>query len=314
MKNFLANAADFARAAADELGRHLPGGPVHADVVPAAARRCNRGRRCAASERVTGPDGKPLTEPDGKPVLTGGPCLRDLCDTCERATAAALLAVPALYLDLENAMRPTTAPNGSGRITAKVTGSPMQINGRALHLQETVHQLLTVWEDAVRDTARLSPITRRDEDPWERTKRRPQAGRETVAAARLLTAHLSAWVVHRPIEYAITQSTADPEDPRAEPDMHSPIYITQAGWEAAAALIDWTHHVRAALGVINPPIRRGEPCMYCEVRSIIEINGSDEIRCDNCHRTWDRDEYAGKVRGFEPYLRSLAKRSKTQGA
>lgn len=291
--------------------------PVH-DPAPITAHRCERGHRCADAERVLGPNGMPLTQPDGKPVLTGAPCDRPLCGTCERAAARALDDVPSLWADLQTAMRPETSQGGTGRRTSKVTGSPMQVNGRALHLQETVHQLLTVWEDAVRDTARLSPVLRSDEDPWESSrpaqtfrhrKRRAPADAETFAAARLLADHLTAWVVHQPIEYALTQSTADPDDPRAEPDLDSAIYVTQSGWEAAAALIDWKQRVRAALGVTNPPIRRDDPCMYCEVRAVVEINGEDQIRCENCNHHWTREEYATKVRGFEPYLRSLAKRT-----
>lgn len=262
--------------------------------------RCLRGERCEAKVRCD------------QGELHGAPADRPLCDTCERAVKTALDVVPRLFVDLENALPPgSTRPSGGQR--PKVTGSPLGVAGRPLHLQESVHQLLTVWEDAVRDLAGLSPVVRRDEDPWERTKRRARASVETAAAAKLLGAHLTAWLVHGPIEYAVTSSTADPDDPKAQPS-DEPIYVTQCGWEAAVALLDWKGRARSTLGVTKAITVRDEPCMYCEARTIVEEAGDDAIRCATCNRSWPREEYHARVRGFEPYLRKLAKEGKVKRA
>lgn len=326
---------DLARAALDEILTHaFPGahavpdddlcsrGPACGNLGRGsctAVLRCNRGDRCldAVELNVKTPPGK-------KKAKVGAPAARPLCDHCERAVAQVLAEVPKLYLDLENALPPGTVPL-SGGSRRKITGSPLGINGRAVHLQETVHQLLTTWEDAVRDTAGLSTVLRQDEDPWEtlrpavdrpRPKRRARASTETVAAAKLLGAYLTAWIVHLPVEYAITRSTADPDDPKAKPT-DDPQYVTQAGWEAAAALIDWKHQVRATIGMTTPAVKRAEPCMYCEVKAVVEEAGHagyDQIHCRSCNRSWPRHEYLAKVRGFEPYLRSLAKTSAPKGS
>lgn len=249
--------------------------------------RCRRGDRCAARTRC-----------DQK-EWHAAPTDRPLCDTCERATAAVLADVPYLYLDLENALPPGSVPptaGGPGR--GKITGSPLGINPGAAHLQEQARQLLTAWEDAIRTTAGYSTIDRRAARP----------GRETQRAAAFLARHLTAWVVHRPITIALTATTADPDDPKAQPT-DQPITVTQAGWEAAAWLIDWRHRVRATIGVTTPARQRDEPCMYCEVRAVVEVAsdaGYDQIRCEACQRTWPRDDYLRRVRGFEPYLRKLA--------
>ncbi|NUS58635.1 MAG: hypothetical protein HOV66_27860 [Streptomycetaceae bacterium] len=261
--------------------------------------RCLRGDRCTAAVRLG---------TDKRHITVGAPADRALCPTCERAVADVLRQVPQLYVDLEQAMPNRVTVNGGGKTTAR-TGSPLLTNGRALHLQETVHQLLTAWEDIVRDTAGLSMVLRRDQDPWERSFRRPVAGRETQRAAELLGFYLTAWLVHAPVEYAITATTADPDDPRAEPT-DEPQYVVQAGWQAASALLDWRGRGRSALGQTRAVVQRDEPCMWCEVRAVTETAGDDVVRCENCQHTWTRDQYAALVRGFEPYLRKLAKTTK----
>lgn len=282
-----------------ERGDHRP---VTADASCSVQLRCSRGRACAAAEV--------LAVGDEQRVKVGAPAARPLCDTCERAVTSVLADVPKLYADLEQAMPHRSSRGSSSGARSGPLGSPLMLNGRALHLQEDVHQLLTVWEDVVRDAAGLSPVTRTDEDPWERTKRRGLAGRETQMAARLLAAHLTAWLVHPPIEYAVTRSTADPDDPRAAPELDAPVYVTEAGWKAADRLLSWKYRVRSTLGLTQATTLRDEPCMYCEVRAVVETAGDDHIRCNACGRTWIREEYHARVRGFEPYLRKLAKKTK----
>lgn len=275
--------------------------PVTADASCAVQLRCSRGRACSAAEL--------LSIDDDQRVKVGAPAARSLCDACERAVASVLADVPKLYSDLEQAMPHRASTSSSGARSGPL-GSPMLVNSRALHLQEVVHQILTVWEDVVRDAAGLSPVVRTDEDPWERTKRRGLAGRETQLAARLLAAHLTAWLVHPPIEYAVTRSNADPDDPRVAPELDTPVYVNEAGWKAAARLLSWRNRVRSTLGLTRATTLRDEPCMYCEVRAVVETAGDDHIRCDACGRTWTREEYHARVRGFEPYLRKLAKKAK----
>lgn len=268
-------------------------GDLVAAHVTAAVHRCERGPRCHNA-----------TQTDPAAPKQGAICDRVLCDTCERHVARALHEVPRLYVDLELMIAPGLAGKTDRPIVTGSRGRPIPPNAHALHLQETVHDLLCQWEDTVRDTAGLTPVTRRDEDPWERSKRRPRAAVETCAAARLLAAHLTAWLVHGPVEWAVTQSTADPDDPRAEPS-DVPQLVEQDGVGAAEALLDWKQAVRHAAGVTRLVTRRDEPCMYCEVRAIVVDNGADDVRCESCHRSWPREEYLGKVRGFAPYLRRL---------
>jgi hypothetical protein len=54
--------------------------------------------------------------------------------------------------------------------------------------------------------------------------------------------------------------------------------------------------------------------MYCEVKAVVEEAGDDAIRCESCKRSWPREEYHARVRGFEPYLRKLAKEGKVKTA
>ena len=275
--------------------------PSATDAVCAVRLRCNRGRACAAAELISVGDQR---------VKVGAATDRPLCESCERTVAAVLADVPKLFVDLEQTLPHRTSIGGSGGERSGPLGSPLLVNGRALHLQETVHQLLTVWEDVVRDAAGLSSVARTDEDPWERTKRRGLAGRETQMAARLLAAHLAVWLAHPPAEYAVARSNADPDDPRGTPALDTPIYIKEAGWRAADRLLTWRSRVRVSLGLTRATTRRDEPCMYCEVRAVVETAGDDHIRCEACGRTWVREEYHAKVRGFEPYLRKLARQSK----
>ena len=259
-----------------------------------AVHRCERGPHCHNTE--------PVTDPDGTIRKQGALCDRPLCDTCERQIARTLDEVPRLYVDLELILAPGLLAKADRPMVTGSRGRPIPVNAYALHLQETVHLLLTVWEDVVRATAGLSQVQRRD--VWDPSRRRNRAAVETAAAARLLGAHLTAWLVHGPVTYMVTTSTQDPDDPKAQPS-DAPILAAQDGVGAAIALLDWKQHVRRAAGVTKLVTRRDEPCMYCEVRAIVVDNGADHIRCEGCHRSWPRDEYLGKVRGFAPYLRRL---------
>jgi hypothetical protein len=262
--------------------------------VTAAVHRCERGPHCR--------DAQTVTEADGTSSKQGAMCDRPLCDTCERQVARTLSEVPRLYVDLELIIGAGLTANADRPQVTGSKGRPLPVNAHALHLQETVHGLLCQWEDTVRHAAGLSPVTRRDR--WDPTRRRSRAAVETAAAARLLAAHLTAWLVHGPIVWATTAGTADPDDPKAQPS-DVPQLVEQDGVAAAVQLLDWKQQVRHAAGVTRLVTRRDEPCMYCEVRAIVVDNGADDVRCEACHRSWPRDEYLGKVRGFAPYLRRL---------
>lgn len=263
-------------------------------MIETVVHRCERGARCQAAETTI--------EPDGSKIKRGAACDRPLCDTCERQVASTLDEVPRLYVDLELMIAPGIPGKTDRPMVSGSKGRPIPLNAHALHLQETVHHLLTRWEDIVRQTAGLTAVVRLDW--WDPSRRRNRAAVETAAAARTLGAHLTAWLVHGPVEYAVTAGTADPDDPKAQPS-DIQIVVEQDGVTAAIALLDWKHSVRHAAGVTKLVTRRDEPCMYCEVRAIVVDNGSDHVRCEACHRSWPRDEYLGKVRGFAPYLRKL---------
>lgn len=237
-------------------------------------RRCQRAERCRASEV--------LIDGDERRRL-GAPCDRPLCPACEQAVTEALADAPWLYRDLRNAtlVRGRQAP---GEKVTRSAGSPMPLNARALHLAEQLAWLLTTWEDEVRSIARLS-------HPAHSGKRE---GRQVLDAARLLKAHVSAWLAAPATELEVSRHD--------EP-------ITQSGADAACALLDWRRRVRLLPGLdADAPkaVRRyDEPCMYCAVRAVTHRAGDDRVHCQSCGAAWDRELYAVKAAAFAEHLKRI---------
>lgn len=223
--------------------------------------RCERDARCHTAEKVT--------EPDGTVRKAGAVCDRPLCDACERAVAQALDDAPALYVQLRNAtlLSGATAVRTDYVIASK--SSPLPLNARPLHLGEQLWWLLVTWEDAVRDIARLTP----------RVKAGRREGRQVSDAARLLAAHLTAWIAAPETVFEVNTG----RDPSAVP-LHA-----QSGWQAAAQLLEWRNTVRNLPGLDTraPKATRRyrQPCPNCGVRAITHRAGDDLMHCQSCGAT-----------------------------
>lgn len=213
--------------------------------------RCERGARCYASERAT------------HDTLVGAPCDRPLCDVCEQAVARTLNDAPALYVQIRGFTLVKAAAVRSEMVTAS-KGSPMPLNGHALHLGEQLAWLLTTWEEIIRDLAGLTP-------PVQDGKRE---GSRVQAAAELLAAHLTAWIGAPATTLATSRWTDD---------------VEQSGVDAAIALLDWRSQVRNLPGLdMQAPkaVRRySQRCPSCGVRAITHRAGDDLMQCQNCQAT-----------------------------
>lgn len=222
-----------------------------------AGHRCERGPHCLAAVRDVD-------------ELVAAECDRALCDVCTAAVARALDEVPGLYV----ALRRKTLDKDTGAPSEQVSvskGSPMPVNARALHLTEQVHWLLTTWEDEIRSVASLSYPVREGK----------REGRQVQDAARLLVAHLSAWIAAPVTEFATSRWTSD---------------VVMSGSEGASQLLDWRAAVRAVPGLAmdGPRAKRryGTPCPSCQVRAVVHYAGDDLMYCEHCG-------------AYSPYLEEL---------
>lgn len=254
-------------------------------TMPCAQHRCERGGRCYTAEKIT--------EPDGTTRKAGAICDRPLCDTCERSVAQALDDAPALYVQLRNATLVTGTTAVRTDYVKASKGSPMPLNGQALHLGEQLWWLLVTWEDAVRSIAKLSP-----REPAGRRE-----GRQVADAARLLSAHLTAWIAAPSIDFQVNTG----RDPSTIP------VEAQSGWQAAAQLLEWRNTVRNLPGFdMQAPkalLKYEDPCMYCGTEGVTHRSGDDLVQCQACKATWDLDLYPVKVRAFKDHIAKLAKAS-----
>lgn len=224
-----------------------------------AVHRCERGPRCYAHETL---------QHDGQTAKVGKVCDRSLCDVCEAAVARALDAAPGLYLRLRAATLIKGASVRSEMVSAS-RGSPLPLNGPALHLGEQLWWLLVTWEDEVRRIARLTP----------RAREGVREGRQVVDAARFLAAHLTAWIAAPTTPFQLNTGR----------DPHTDAAMEQTGAQAAGALLDWRSHARNQPGVdrdASKAVRRYEQrCPACGVRSITHVAGDDLMQCQNCGAT-----------------------------
>lgn len=205
-------------------------------------------------------------QPDGSQTRVGALCDRPLCEMCESRAAAVLADAPELYRQLRGHTLIRAQAAASEQVSVS-RGSPMPVNAAALHLGEQLRTLLEDGEDTVRFVARLTTATRVGK----------REGRRVQDAAHFLGLRLSAWI------------TADVP--------------------AVCQLLDWRASVRRLPGV-DPagPVavrRYDEPCMYCEVHAVTHRAGDDQVRCEACGHSWDRELYAVKAAAFADHLRRI---------
>lgn len=224
------------------------------------AHRCERGGHCYAAER----------DPADMAVvrLVGAPTDRPLCDTCEAAVARVLQQAPWLYRDLrDHTLRTSTAVRSEMVSTSR--SNPLPLNAGALHLAEQLHQLLTRWEDEVRNAAGLTDAVRHGR----------REGRQVMDAATALTARLRVWLALPATAFAVS---------RQEPE------IDQSGAQAAIELLEWRSQVRNLPGLdatASKAVRRYRDlrCPACGIQGAVTHTAGDDLTCcQNCGAT---DEY-----------------------
>lgn len=243
------------------------------DLAPEPEGRCRRGDHCEAAAR--------LKPGDKDSPMVGAPTDQPLCLACQRAIPDALAAVPQLYVDLSNAtLLRSSSTSANGPVT-KSPGSPLGINGAPFALTQQLHWWITAWADVVVWTAgRPSP-----------DRAGQSAGQQIDDACALLTRYQSAWLAHRPVEFQLTRSDADPDDPKADPRSDT-VVREMAGWEGCAWLLDWRTRAERVLGrprlIHHPP----EPCPACNVAGVLRRrDGDDKVSCSNCRKEWTLDMY-----------------------
>ena len=217
-------------------------------------RRCARGPRCYAAERVT---------TDRTTDILGAPCDRPLCEVCEGAARHVLEETPKLYVQLRLKMRDQDVAERGPQVTVS-KDQPLPVNGRALHLAEQVAWLVTTWEDEVRLIARLSDVERAG----------CREGRQVADATLTLSRWLSVWISAP--STAINLSMTDGE-------------IEQSGVEAIGALLDWRAAVRRLPGMDTRAPRAVHryptPCATCGVAAITHHAGDTLMVCQSCGGT-----------------------------
>lgn len=215
---------------------------------------CVSGRRCVAYDRTAGRS--------GLSPLDGGP----LCSGCLGRAHADIAALPDDYAALAAELVPAGGAATNGRVSGGDTDAPIPLALPTEALQRDIVWALTVWEQPVREAARLSgPPAGRVRDVWA-----------VASAARVLAPR-----VHLLAGLAPTWGYADGLD--AGPVLRDGVY----GVEQLRTL-----HARAerVLGR-RRQLRQPGACSSCGAEALLRDDGSDTVHCARCGRHWTYRDY-----------------------
>jgi hypothetical protein len=254
-------------------------GHLHAEQAasPAASRRCAQGRFCARKEPERDEHGKPT----GKYLAAVIETERGLCGTCQSRVARAVksLAVDALQL--------SAMLGESGAAEVFVDGSrdlptPMRLSLEALRSE--IDSELQCWAEPVAEVLGVEW----DTGAMRQTRTMPRI----VRAANLLGAALPTLFALPDQEhpawadgYPVWDEILDCQDT-----------LIRDGIAGALSLLDLHRRSYAATGQTILRHRLPTPCPWCDFLTLVRLDGSDHVECENCQKTVDQQHYDWFVR------------------
>lgn len=240
---------------------------------------CARGERCSARKSVVGDD--------GKYVIVPGQTYRVYCDADVTRIRNCLNDLPRRYVELTARIgdKPTHTLDGP-RVSGGGAAPPIPINTGVDAFQQQIVEVVTSWEERVREAARLTDVS---------GNRR--AGHAVKVAAAVLAAHVEVLLALPPDSMYRTCDIT-----RAEHVPDTAVGYIHDGWvgynddlsgaEAGVEILSLHHRCLARLGWTPQHQDLITPCWDCGERKLRRHDGSvglaDHIECLSC-----RSEYLG---------------------
>lgn len=220
--------------------------------------RCARGRRCAATEST----------PDGPVLGALIEAAEGLCRACERRVEVAIRDLPALYVELELLVGYHARRDG-GEYVRGTREPPVPVRLDVVSLQQNLDATAAMW---------AAPLARRCRIPWDATAvRYMRAGPRLAWAARILANSLHALL----------------RLPYAEFHVRTPLGVIttrRRGLDGALELLALSEQGHRLVTGGPGHSRLPAPCPDCE-GVLIRYNGSDQVTCQSCGRSWPETDY-----------------------
>lgn len=234
---------------------------------------CARGERCSARKTVLGDDGKYVVVP--------GQTYRPFCDADVTRIRGCLIDLPRRYVELAARIGDKGSSDGPRVSGGRGAAPPIPINTGVEAFQQHITEIITSWEERVRDAAHLADIS---------GNRR--AGHAVKVACTVLAAH-----VHVLLSLPRDSMYRTCDIARAEHIPDTAVgYVHDGGWigyntdlsgiEAGIEILNLHHRCLARLGWTPQHHDLRTPCWDCEVPRLRRWDGTvgleDHVVCRNC--------------------------------
>ena len=236
-------------------------------------RDCARGERCAARKTVLGDDGKYIVVP--------AQTYRPFCDADVTRIRDCLNDLPRRFVELATRIGDKGTSDGPRVSGGRGTAPPIPINTGVEAFQQQITEIVTSWEERVRDAAHLADVS---------GNRR--AGHAVKVACQVLAAHIHVLLALPPDSMYRTVDIA-----RAEHVPDTAVgYVHDGGWigynddlsgvEAGVEILNLHHRCIARLGWTPQHHDLRTACWDCEVPRLRRWDGTvgleDHVVCRNC--------------------------------
>lgn len=246
---------------------------------------CARGKHCAGRKTVLADDGKYMTVP--------GPTYRAFCDLDTTNIRNCLKDLPRRFVELgahigDKATLDGPRVSGGGKFAP-----PIPINTGVEAFQQQITEVVTSWEERVRDAANLADVS---------GNRR--AGMAVKVACQILAAHIQVLLalpadsMYRTVDLARYEHV--PEDAVGYVHLDGEwIHYNQdlGGIEAGTEVLNLHHRCIARLGLTPQHHILRSACWECEVPRLRRWDGTvglaDHVVCGNCGAEYLGDRLAG---------------------
>jgi hypothetical protein len=242
-------------------------------VVDEGLHDCARGERCAARKSVLGDDGRYITVP--------AQTYRAFCDADVTRIRRCLDDLPHRYVELSTHIGDKTTsarPRVSGGGKA---APPIPINTGVEALQQQITEIVTSWEERVRDAARLADVS-----GARRTAHAVASACATLSAHVHVLLALPADALYRTCDIAHAENVPDQDDAFVHDGGWIHYVDNLSGVEAGVEILNLHHRCLARLGWTPQHHDLRTACWDCEIPRLRRWDGTvgldDHVTCRNC--------------------------------
>lgn len=248
--------------------------------------RCQRDKRCTEAEKLkvtvkgqTGPDGRPGT----RDVWVGGPITtpEGLCRSCTRTVAQAIREIPMDYAELQTLLG--VPPASSDVMVSFSRDLPIPIRLAIKTLQEAIDHEVTCWAEPIADKLGVT---------WDTNlvRYRMRPGHRIKRAALLLEPNVET-LLALPVQDMAAWESRGVRAPLFDEEGKFGDYVELTGLDGGLRLLRLHDLVRLTAGRTRLVHRLPAPCPHCEQLALVRYDGSDQVDCERCKRSWPEEDY-----------------------